>query len=237
MYECNFAFYSDIGGRSNNEDSYIAKQINDNYLFVVADGLGGHDDGELASRAVVDSIKGYFLNQKDFNITVAVEFANKVVIDKQNTTNSKMKSTVAIAYITPHKTYFAHVGDTRIYAFKGDSIVFQSIDHSASQLAVFAGDITSDGIRNHPDRNILLRALGASITVKVDVKELDNSEYDSILLCSDGFWEYVLERDMLLSKEENQTADKWLYKMRKVQLKNAPSDCDNNTAIAVVKEV
>ena len=237
MSDLDFAFYSDVGGRSNNEDSFIAKKIDDNYLFIVADGLGGHEDGELASRAVVDSIKEYILNHKEFNIATAIEFANKVVIDKQNATNSKMKSTVVMAYVTPCKTYFAHVGDTRAYAFKGNSIVFQSIDHSASQLAVSVGEITPGGIRSHPDRNILLRALGASDSVKVDVTELDNSEYDSLLLCSDGFWEYVLESDMLSAKKQYHSSDKWLYKMRKVQLENSPSNCDNNTAIAVVKEI
>ena len=234
--DLNFAFYSDVGGRSNNEDSYIAKKIDNNYLFIVADGLGGHDGGELASRAVVDSIEEYILKHKEFNIATAVEFANRVVINMQTATNSKMKSTVVIAYVTPRKTYFAHVGDTRVYAFKGNSIISQSIDHSVPQLAVSTGEITPDGIRSHTNRNVLTRALGASKNVKVDVTELDNSEYDSLLLCSDGFWEYVLENDMISTKRASHSAEKWLCKMRAIQLENSPSNCDNNTAIAVIKE-
>lgn len=235
MPDLDFAFYTDVGGRKNNEDSYIAKQIGDNYLFVVADGLGGHDDGELASQIAVESIKESLLSSDEINLCAVVESANRAVLNKQANTNSKMKSTVALTYATPRKTYFAHVGDTRIYAFKDSAIVFQSIDHSASQLAVSVGEITTKDIRNHPDRNVLLRALGATDNIKVDVFELENSDYDSLLLCSDGFWEYVLEDDMIEARMQCQAADKWLYKMRMIQLENAPENCDNNTAIAVIK--
>lgn len=235
MSDLDFSFYSDVGGRKNNEDSYIAKQIGDSYLFIVADGLGGHDDGEIASQTVIESIKEQFLSDNSADIFKVIDLANKIVLEKQIANSSKMKSTVALAYITPHKTYFAHVGDTRIYAFKDNSIVFQSVDHSAAQLAVNIGEIPLEKIREHPDRNILVRAVGATDAVKADVAEFNNVDYDSILLCSDGFWEYVLESDMLNSKNGALTADKWLYKMRLAQLKNAPSNCDNNTAIAVVK--
>lgn len=235
MPDLDFAFYTDVGGRKNNEDSYIAKQIGDNYLFVVTDGLGGHDDGELASQIAVESIKESMLISDKINLCDVVEMANKAVLNKQANTNSKMKSTVALTYVTPRKTYFAHVGDTRIYAFKDNAIVFQSIDHSASQLAVSVGEITTKDIRNHPDRNVLLRALGATDNIKVDVFELENADYDSLLLCSDGFWEYVLEDDMIETRMQCQAADKWLYKMRMIQLENAPENCDNNTAIAVIK--
>jgi serine/threonine protein phosphatase PrpC len=235
MPDLDFAFYTDIGGRKNNEDAYLAKKIGDNYLFVVADGLGGHGDGELASKIVVDSIKECFIKNFEFDIRLAIEMANKSILSKQIVANSNMKSTVALVYITPRKTYFANVGDTRIYAFKADSIVFQSVDHSASQLAVRTGEITTEQIRNHPDRNMLLRALGATDDVKVDITEFDNADYDSVLLCSDGFWEYVLEEEMTKKLSQYQTANTWLYNMRLLQLERARENCDNNTAIVVVK--
>lgn len=234
MQELDFAFYSDVGGRSNNEDAYLAKKISNGYLFIVADGLGGHDDGEMASYSAVNSIKEYMANNCSENVVEAVCFANSVVLDKQLKHSSKMKTTIALAYVTEEKTIIAHVGDSRVYAFKDNRIVHQTVDHSASQLAVSVGEIRPDEIRNHDDRNVLLRALGASDNIKVETTEIQNGEYDALLLCSDGFWEYVLECEMENELSSSKAADKWLYKMRSIQLGRAPEKCDNNTAIAVM---
>lgn len=234
MQDLDFAFYSDVGGRSNNEDACLAKKISNGYLFIVADGLGGHGDGEVASYSAVNSIKEYMLNNDSENIAEAIYFANNVVLDKQLKHSSKMKTTVALAYVTEKKTVIAHVGDSRVYAFKDNRIVYQTIDHSASQLAVSVGEIRPEEIRNHDDRNVLLRALGASDDIKVEISEIQNNEYDSLLLCSDGFWEYVLEAEMENELLSSKSSDKWLYKMRTIQLSKAPQKCDNNTAIAVM---
>ena len=234
MLEPDFSFYSDVGGRSNNEDSYLAKKILNGYLFVVADGLGGHDDGEMASYSAVNSIKEYLVNNETESVSEAVCFANNKVLEMQMKQSSKMKTTVALAYVTDSKTVIAHVGDSRVYAFKNGRIVHQTIDHSASQLAVSVGEIRSEDIRKHEDRNVLLRALGASDNVKVEVSEIGSGDFDALLLCSDGFWEYVLETEMEYELASSKSADKWLYKMRAIQLNRAPERCDNNTAIAVM---
>lgn len=234
MQEVDFAFYSDVGGRSNNEDAYLAKKISNGYLFIVADGLGGHGDGEMASYLAVNSIKEYMVNNESENVIDAVCFANDVVLDKQTKRSSKMKTTIALAYVTKDKTLIAHVGDSRVYAFKDNKVVHQTADHSASQLAVSVGEIRPEEIRNHEDRNVLLRALGASDNIKVELLEIQNSKYDALLLCSDGFWEYVLEGEMESELSNSKAADKWLYKLRTIQLSRAPEGCDNNTAIAVL---
>ncbi len=232
MWELDFAFYSDVGGRANNEDSYLAKRIGDAYVFIVADGLGGHDDGEVASRSVVDAVKECLLN--GVSISDSIEYANSVITQLQNSTDSKMKTTIASVYMDEENTVIAHIGDTRIYAFKDGELVFQSTDHSASQLAVMVGEIELGEIRNHPDRNVLTRAIGSSEEVKPDVTCVATSSFDALLLCSDGFWEYVLESDMISALNDSKSADKWLYKMRTIQLERAPKNCDNNTAIAVM---
>lgn len=234
MKEREFAFYSDVGGRANNEDSYLAKKADAFYLFIVADGLGGHDDGEVASRAVVDAIKESLTSGQSTDVVRAVEYANEIVLARQELTLSKMKTTVALAYVGEEKTVISHVGDTRVYAFRKGKIVFQTMDHSASQLAVSAGEIELSEIRGHVDRNVLTRALGASERVKVDVTTLSNSEFDALLLCSDGFWEYVYEKEMEEELLVCGSAKKWLYKLRAIQLERAPEKCDNNTAIAVL---
>lgn len=237
MSEYDYAFYSDVGGRNKNEDFCLAKGVKKNHLFLVADGLGGYDLGDEASKLVAHYIKDDLINDdeiSDDKIISSIENANKKLITQQDYMNSKMKTTIAVVLLNYGTAYFAHVGDTRIYAFHKNKVVYQSIDHSASQLAVLAGEITESEIRHHKDRNVLTRALGVAEHIKVDVFQLNLEGIDAILLCTDGFWEFVTEEDMIRTKSESISADKWLYKMRAIQLKNAPSNCDNNTAIAVM---
>ena len=198
MQDLDFAFYSDVGGRANNEDSYLSKKISNGYLFIVADGLGGHDDGEMASYSAVNSIKEYLVNNEVGSVSEAICFANDKVVEMQAKHSSKMKTTIALVYVTESKAIIAHVGDSRVYAFKNGSIVHQTVDHSASQLAVSVGEIRPEDIRKHEDRNVLLRALGASDNVKVEVAEIGINDFDALLLCSDGFWEYVFEAELHL---------------------------------------
>ena len=234
MTELDFAFYSDVGGRSDNEDAYLAKQLPGGSLFIVADGLGGHDSGEMASSSAVHGVKEYLLRTPGADVAAAIQYANEVVLDLQQKLSSKMKTTVALALVTEEKTVIAHVGDTRVYAFSGGKILRRTLDHSASQLAVSVGEIRPEDIRTHEDRNILIRALGAGEQVKVDSFTLDNRDFSALLLCSDGFWEYVLEDEMESALASTKTAEKWLYQMRAIQLRKAPQKCDNNTAIAVM---
>ena len=234
MREKSFAFYSDTGGRANNEDFYLAKEIGEAHLFVVADGLGGHEAGEEASKIAVETIRNYMVDGDEKNLVEAIELANRAVLYRGKETARQMKTTVAAAFVEKDCTTIAHVGDTRVYAFNKCATVFRTKDHSASQLAVSVGEISEAEIRGHEDRNILLRALGASEKIKVDVVKLDNKSFDSLLLCSDGFWEYVLDEEMIQMQSGVKTADSWLYKMRRAQLGRAPDNCDNNTAVAVL---
>lgn len=129
----------------------------------------------------------------------------------------------------------ANVGDSRTYVFRNKDIVFQSIDHSASQMAVHLGKIRKEAIRNHEDWNVLTRAVGALEELKVDIVKINPNKYDSILLCTDGFWEYILENEMCEALDISETPDSWLFKMRKLLEHRIPVRNDNNTAIAVMK--
>lgn len=234
MKDLDFAFYSDVGGRTNNEDSYLSEKISNGYLFIVADGLGGHGCGEKASGLAVDMIKEFLENNENGSVLEAVGLANSKVLAMQAEYSSNMKTTIALAYVLDKKTVIAHVGDSRVYLFKKGKIVHQTIDHSASQLAVTIGEISSADIRKHKNRHILLRAIGAGNSVKVEISEIENGNFDALLLCSDGFWEYVHESEMESKLARSESADEWLIKMRLIQLERAPERCDNNTAIAVI---
>ena len=232
MPELDFEFFTDVGGWEQNEDCYLAKRLPGGGLFVVADGLGGHRCGEVASRIAVDTIKN--ASGCGAPLADAVQAANEAVLWDQTGERAGMKTTAAAVRVTDAGAETAHVGDTRIYALQNGKIVFQSRDHSASQLAVAVGEIRPEELRSHPDRNVLTRALGAGRTVRVETTDLPAGRFDSLLLCSDGFWEYVLEDEMERTRRETQTADRWLYEMRQLQLRRRPEGCDNSTAIAVL---
>ena len=231
--KCKYEYYTDVGGRSNNEDSVLALEKDGRYLFAVADGLGGHDRGEMASGIAVKILEEAFCGKAPFDPENAVRAANAAILKKQAESGSKMKTTLALVYVDKEKTVVAHVGDSRVYLFKDKRIVFRTLDHSASQLAVSVGDITPDQIRHHEDRNILTRVLGANENLKVDTTEFTNDLFDCILLCSDGFWEYVLEEDMQKALSCSFRPSGWLRRMKAAHDRSAPPKHDNHTAVAV----
>lgn len=225
--------YTNVGSRSRNEDSLCAAENNGIGLFAIADGLGGISYGRTASRMVISVLEEQFKNSTEFNIEKAVHDANSCILLEQHELNCKMKTTVA-AVVVDKKVTAVHAGDSRIYAFKNNEIVFQSRDHSVSQMAVSAGEIELSQIRRHPDRNMLTKALGTSEDLKFDITVLDASELDAILLCTDGFWEYVLERDMKDTLKKAGSPNKWLSDMRNILESVKPPNNDNNTAIAII---
>ena len=228
-----FYSYSNIGSRDNNEDAYITESRDNDYLFAVADGLGGHDCGEVASTLAVNKLKELFLTSDNFCLTEAMQTANIAVLSEQRKTGKLMRTTLIAAHVHNDRITTAHAGDTRAYFLRDKAIYSRTLDHSASQLAVFAGEITPDQIRQHPDRNILTKVLGSVENLKPDIYEFSAKKNDSILLCSDGFWEFVLEEDMISCLEKTFTPAEWLKKMVAIRQKKAHNGSDNNTAVAV----
>lgn len=231
-----YSQYTDVGGRGNNEDALAVAVAEHGHLFLVADGLGGHDNGEEASNIAVEEIKRRFLTEGTrFDPERAIRAANELILKKQQEEGSSMKTTVTLAWVGDAITRFAHVGDSRIYAFNQRGIVYQSPDHSVSQLAVATGEISAAQIRSHRDRNKLTRALGVSEDVKAHLYTVDNSDYSGILMCSDGLWEYVYEDEMCASFSNAKTPKEWIDKMRVLHARRVDGSHDNNTAIAVIK--
>lgn len=228
----NMAYYSACGGREKNEDSVSLLEGSCGMLAIVADGLGGHADGEVASRQAVTTLNELLLAEPLSRTALdgAIRQANEAIFARQ-TPRSAMKTTIAALWLDQGLALAAHVGDTRIYQIRDGEIIYQSVDHSVAQLAVLVGEITADDLRHHSDRNKLVRALGAQHDLKIEHKALDVEPGDRFLLCSDGFWEPVLEREMLMTAAVYKTADQWLAAMRKIAEK-APRD--NHSAVAIV---
>ena len=226
------SYYSGLGKRSNNEDSVSVLESLNGVLAVVADGLGGQENGELASRQAVktlnDRLTGESISPK--KLIDAILKAHEEICALQ-VDHPGAQTTIAAVWIGEGFAEAIHVGDTRIYQFRGDSIIYQSADHSVAQLGVMAGDITPGEVRTNRDRNKLFRVLGDKRVPKIAEKLLDIQPGDRLLLCSDGFWEGILEADMLRCARLTDSAEPWLRQMRAIA---EPAASDNNTAIAIV---
>jgi len=191
--------YSDQGNRENNEDYVGTKQEQGVSCFVLADGLGGHGKGEVASQIAVESALAAFQKSGDLEHVVAdtIQSAQDAVITAQRTDRSlyDMKTTLVSCIVTPDYIQWGHVGDSRLYYFEGHKLIKRTLDHSVPQLMALAKEIRDKDIRNHPDRNRLLRVIGTPWEEpRYEVSEcipLSNKKRQAILMCTDGFWELI----------------------------------------------
>ena len=160
-------------------------------LFVVADGMGGHNAGDYASSHAVGTVVDEIRQDADFNpikvIRHAIESANtEIITQAQNDENLRgMGTTMVVATIVGHYAYVANVGDSRLYLVN-QQILQVTKDHSLVQEMVRMGEINAEQARNHPDKNIITRALGAERTVDIDFFDLKLEPGDVVLMCSDG---------------------------------------------------
>lgn len=232
--EISISYYTDKGMRQNNEDAIAVTPSEHVVLALVADGLGGHDNGEIASGQAVDTINNLLRDAPPDEDTLidAIVQASDHIFSKQCTHNY-MRTTIAALWMGQDFAVAANVGDSRIYQFRNGQIVYQSLDHSVAQMAVLVGKLNPKDIRHSKDKNKLVRALGDATPPKVDCKTISIQPGDRFLLCSDGFWERVTEDDMLETIKKADSVQSWLTLMREIVTNtNAPTQ-DNHTAIAL----
>ncbi len=226
------SYYSSIGKREKNEDAVKILDTKNGLLAVIADGLGGMNNGEFASElALKEFLSGIdFNNFSESELTQATYRANKTVKAQQNN-GIKMCTTLAALWLCNDKAITCYVGDSRIYQIRGGKIKFQSVDHSVSQIAVLVGEISPDEIRGHKDRNKLIRSIGADESVKPQIDTLCIKSGDAFLLCSDGFWEKIVERDIVRFRGTYTDSSEWLSNMKSYIDDRVD---DNNSAIAII---
>lgn len=235
-----FAMLSKAGSRENNEDSIGMYQDEDSWCFILADGLGGHGKGEVASRVAVDSVIEQFVVQderEDF-LDRAFEAAQKAIMTRQRTDRTcfDMKTTMVVLDIEKEKVQWGHIGDSRLYYFQNGKLKERTLDHSVPQMLVAVGEIKEKDIRHHPDRNRLLRVLGVEMDeMNHQLSEpLEVNGKQAYLLCSDGFWELIEEKKMEATLRKASDPEKWLEAMEEIVLKNGKNtDMDNYSAVAV----
>lgn len=230
-----YASCTDTGGRPYNEDSVDCKKIDEDRLCVVlADGLGGHGGGEIASKEAVKLIlDGWNGMATPASLCDLVQAAHRKILSLQ-TPVCKMKTTVVILSIEEGRAQWAHAGDSRLYHFVDGRLVFQTRDHSSSQIAVLMGQIKPEEIRFHEDRSHIFRALGQESNLSADAEEEELSPgRHAFLLCTDGFWEYVYEEEMEKELQAAASPQDWLKRMKCYLESRIDGDNDNNTAAAV----
>ena len=183
--------------RTHNEDSVaIVKDLKGEYLMVVADGMGGHKAGEVASSIVVNGLTNSFkaleeVGSKEEAVSWIRESITKLNDDIFKYTDefpeSKgMGTTVVLALVTKDYILFGNVGDSSGFVFKKGKLYKVTKDHTLVNLLVETGELTKEEAVNHPRKNVLMRALGANNPIDVDIFYLDIKESDGIFLCSDG---------------------------------------------------
>lgn len=236
MAEIKVAAYTDQGTRTVNEDSYRYVAEGERACFVLADGLGGHEQGEAASRTAVDYMTGHFTEMEKLTeegILKLLLGADEAVRAEQKE-KGEMRTTVAAAFIEEGQFWYAHAGDSRCYYLKNGCIYVRTKDHSIPQLEVSLGDIRTEEIRFHPARNQLLKVLGNEEELLID--HLDEpvsiEPGDAFLLCSDGFWEYVFETEMELDLIKSESPKEWVEYMVKRLLLRPAAQRDNFTVLA-----
>lgn len=202
---------SDIGKvREQNEDSYSIFELNAGNsipckAMVVADGVGGHNAGEVASQKSVELFAD-FMQKYNRDETGAGRFLQEAIIKvnagiialkRRKAEYEKMCTTLSALIITPQNKYFiGHVGDSRIYLYRDKEFSLLTRDHSAVQEALDQGKITEKEAENHPDRSLITQAIGYQDTVQVDIKSSFIKSNDIFLLCSDGLSSYVPKSDI-----------------------------------------
>lgn len=235
---------SDIGKqREINEDSYYITEdpLNKIQLFILADGMGGCNGGEVASNQAILNAKNYIENNfeatpkdKDSLIQLvasSLEYANMVVYEKslKDKNLEGMGTTLEVCLIYNNRAFIGHIGDSRIYRIRKNFIRKITQDHSYVQKLVQDGTITTEEAEHHPKKNMLLKALGVNAFVEPDVMVKGFQKGDILIICSDGLTNMVDINDIFKAVNENfEMATRDL-----VDLANQNGGVDNITIITI----
>ncbi len=234
------ATLSKAGGRRENQDACDYVVLATYGCWMLGDGLGGHGGGSVAARIAVDTVLAAFRASPASSPEALghyLEAANSAICDgqKQRLDLAGMRTTAVLLVTDSQSARWAHVGDSRLYYFHDQRIQYQTSDHSVPQVLFAAGEISAEQIRFHEGRNRLLRSLGSRDGLRMTVQEAPQpiGSGDAFLLCSDGFWEYVLEPEMEVDLARTSGAAEWLQAMEARLQRQAAGAHDNYSAVVV----
>lgn len=192
--------------RDNNEDYFLVVEKQRFKLYAVADGMGGHQAGEIASKTAINVLKDYF--DKESNDFVVPKFINESI----NEANRKIRDesyrneachgmgttmTMAVVDSLENIAYIGNVGDSRTYLIRNNQIKQITEDHTYVYELLKQGKISIDEAKNHPKRNVITRAIGSEDLILTDIFEIELLEDDILLLCSDGLIAHLSDEEIL----------------------------------------
>ncbi len=217
-----YFYITDTGSvREHNEDSVtIVENSCGEYLMAVADGMGGHRAGEVASNIVINHLTDTFLKNKELGtkeqaidwLKNAVSESNQLIIEhtQDHPESTGMGTTIVTALLSKEYLLFGNIGDSSGFVIKNGELHKITNDHTLVNLLVKSGELTEEEAKEHPRKNVLMKALGATTTVEMDVFDVE-TDVDGILLCSDGLTNMldneqiikVLESDLTIQEKLN----------------------------------
>ena len=230
------------GGRPTNEDAYGFWSGGGACFCVISDGAGGQGGGDVASKLAVSTALAWFQASPvctEESIAGAIAAANEAIIAEQRTDQrlANMRATSVVLAVDPayRAAAWGHLGDSRLYYFRGRRVAAQTKDHSVVQNMVDAGYLKADALRASDRRSCLFAALGQTENFEplFGVPANPLTDGDAFLLCTDGFWEYVDERAMERALERALSAERWLRAMEAIVVERGGPEQDNYSALAV----
>lgn len=228
--------------REMNQDYfYISNSLDQVQIYILADGMGGYNGGEIASNLAVQTAKSYIENNfketdKDRDSIIqllgsSMEYANMVVYEKskENPELQGMGTTLEICLIYNNKAFIGHIGDSRIYRIRKSFIRKLTQDHSYVQKLVKEGTITKEEAAHHPQKNMLMKALGCNAFIEPDVMVRGFLKDDILIMCSDGLTNMVDQETIYKKASENiEQAPKEL-----IEIANNHGGYDNITVVVI----
>lgn len=238
--------FSDKGKkREINEDCFFISDFNnksDGEFCIIADGMGGHNSGEVASRTAVDTVKLYIEENYKTGmtseeivelLTKSMTLANNVIYKKaiSEEKHSGMGTTAILCVLGSERLHIAHVGDSRAYIVRDNIMQQITIDHSVVEELVVNGTITREQATNHPQKNIITRALGSEEDTQIDIYIQKYKKDDIIFICTDGLTNMLSDVEILSKLKNSDSLQNAIEEL--VQTANDRGGPDNITAVAI----
>ena len=237
--ELSYYSYTNQGGRDHNEDSLRCRCDGERGLFVLADGLGGHECGEVASQLAVevlcpDALEGPLPGRED--LLERFQAANARILEEQAQPGREDMRTTAVALsLEGGQAAWAHIGDSRLYRLSGGTVEQLTRDHSVTYMKYLGGEISEMDVYHDDDRSSLLRVLGKPACAP-EAGAGPVQPGDAFLLCSDGFWEFVYREELLVDRLKSAAPEEWAERMLLRHIRRTPPGTDNFSLIAVFVE-
>jgi protein phosphatase len=218
-----------------NEDRYLS--IPERGLFAVFDGVGGQRAGEIASQTAADTVEEAIRHDSASSpaelIRRAITFANRDIFEmaESNPDFHSMATTVALLHLEDSTATVAHVGDSRVYRLEGGKFFRETVDHTDLNDDIRAGRLTREQAAEHPEKNVINRALGVETEIDVEIKSIGARDGSRFLLCSDGIYRHLSDEELARVLAENKDPQRAADELKRIVLQRGADD--NLTAVVV----